>query len=332
MPNQGEYRSVFIVSSPLQAMCALEAAYVYNVVWPVFVILSDRSTNNEGTINILHKYGILDLKILNCSSFYQVVTELKSFIRANDLNQFYDNLFVGDFLNPTQRYFALNFFKRVNKLIYLDDGNSTIEVFKWGNLKPKLRSLSYLIKASFVDVIILFCSKVPTEFFSMFNGDTSKFVCRRNRLSLFKSNPEPISPKGVFILGSNICEIGLLRREQYENALKVILKSVTEKYQSEQVFYCPHRGERIDEIEKLLKKFGMTKYTSSWSLEIGMLHDNICPMATFSFGSTASYSLKLIFPKVDTYFSLVQTRSATFNRSYRLISKHYLDNGLILLN
>lgn len=334
MNSMKNSKSLFIVSSPFQAVCAVEAVYEYRIQNPVFIILlGSQSGQNSNTLKILHSNNFKNIYELFFSSFFDIFFRSNKYISNYRLNlDSYDIVFVGDYLNPVQRFFSTKFLLFKNKIIFLDDGNATIEVFKWGNIPTKIRSLNLFIKTTLSDIVFLLKKKRPIEYFTIFNYQSSKFKIKINNLNYLKSKISVKSKNGVYILGSNIYNKNLLSYYHYEMQFEEIINHVRDNYPAEPIYYCYHRGEPTEFVELLTSKYNIQKYLSDFTIEIDMVQKNIYPEAIYSFGSTASYSLKIIYPNINSYSILLRTNSKSLNKSYKLINEVYSDNGIQIFN
>ena len=67
-------KSLFIVSSPFQAVCAIEAVHEYEIYNPVFIILlGSQSGQNSNTLKILHSNNFKNTYELFYSSFFDIL-------------------------------------------------------------------------------------------------------------------------------------------------------------------------------------------------------------------------------------------------------------------
>jgi len=334
MSNQNK-SALFIISSPFQAICAIEAVYEYKIDSPVFVILQGQQQKvNLTTSKILKKSGFDNRYELVYNSFIRLMKQASKDINNLGLNKDeYSLIFLGNYFSPTQRVFSTNCCKnpKVTKFIYLDDGNSTVEAFLWGLNTIRFQNSNSFFKIGVSQLLFLIKGIYPNEFFSIFSLKSKVYKTTPNSLSFLKNKINKKSPSNIYILGSNLLNMGLVSNVEYLKNLKKIIENIHRNFPDEKIYYCPHRGESKDFLQKIKSEFHLEIFRPDYTIEFDFVLKNIHPVAIYSFGSTASYTLKMLYPTMYSYTIIPETNNKLINKSYREIIKYYQKQNIILL-
>jgi hypothetical protein len=334
MNSKDNTKSLFVISSPFQAICAIEAVHEYEVKNPVFIILLGKNAEvNSNTLKVLDLNNITNVYKIIFNSFFDLVLNANKRISEFELKlNSYETIFIGDYLSTVQRFFSSCFLSKTSKIVFLDDGNSTIEVFKWGNRASVFRSWGIFIKTIISEISFISYKKKSIEYFTIFDYDTNKFNKKLNNLRFLKSKIKTKKKNGVYIIGSNIYNINFLSKSQYIIYFEKIIRHVEINYPDEPIYYCPHRGEPTDTVELLKSKYKIHEHKSEYTIEIDVIKKSLYPVAIYSFGSTATYSLKIIYPNIDSYSIPLETNRKTFNKCIKEINQFYSKNDISILN
>lgn len=328
-------KALFIVSSPFQAICAIEAVYKYKIDSPVFVILQGQQQKvNSTTIKIFAKCDFENKYELVYQSFKKLIKQSPKDI--NELNFKKDDyrlIFIGDFFSPEQRVFSAYCCKnpKETNFIYLDDGSSTVEAYSWGLNTIRFQNFNTFFKIGVSQLLFLIKGITPNDFFTIFSLKSKTYNSIPNSLNNLKTKIGKKSPANIYILGSNLLNVGLVTIEEYLNFLKIIIENFRSNFIDEKVYYCPHRGESSSFIQKIKFEFNLEIFRPEYTIEFDFVLKDIHPVAIYSFGSTASYTLKMLFPNLHSYTIIPKTNNKVINRSYNEIIKIYQKQNIISL-
>lgn len=328
-------KALFIISSPFQAICAIEAVYEYKVDSPIFVILQGQLQKvNSTTSKILDKSGFAKKYELVYQSFIKLIKQTPKDLKKLGLNkEEYSLIFLGNFFSPMQRVFSTYCCKnpKETKFIYLDDGGSTVKAFSGGLNTIRFQNFNAFFKTSISQLLFLMKGITPNEFFSIFSIESKSYSITPNSLSNLKGKIKKNEPSNIYILGSNLLNMGLVSNVEYVKYLKIIIKNIRNNYPDDKIYYCPHRGESRSFLQKIESYFNLEFFKPDYTVEFDFVLNNIHPGAIYSFGSTASYSLKKLYPNTHSYTIIPETSNKVINRTYKEIGKIYQKQNIISL-
>jgi len=329
-------KALFIVSSPFQALCAIEAIYQYKIDFPIFIALYGQARqNNSNASNIIDQFGFTNNKYELCyQSFKSLLINSRSDIKKINIKKHdIKMIFIGDYFSPSQRIFSVFCSNNPKETIYrcVDDGNSTIEALLWGLNVIRFRSINIFLKLCIAEIFTFFNKVKIKEFFSIFALNNKNYKIEVNTLHHLKGLINISSNKNIYILGTNLCEKNLLAENSYHNYLSLIIQSIKDKFPNEKVIFCPHRGESKKSVSDIADQYNLSIYTSEYTIELDFVLKNISPVAIYSFGSTASYSLKILYPDTHSYIIIPETNNKLLNRTHEEISKVYQEQNIMVL-
>jgi hypothetical protein len=197
----------------------------------------------------------------------------------------YDKLILGHFYDNICTFSSKIF--RHNKLIYLDDGVSTLSI-------PESLKENYEIydNLNSFNPYYKFLSK-PTNFtlFTIFSDifENGKYQIdiMQNELSFYSSMLKGKSKSNaVFFIGDPLIEDGLISKAKYDK----IVFSLNSKYD---LIYFPHRRESLNKID-CYKRMGIEVSITKTPFENYLLFTEIIPSKIISFNSTASVTSSIL--------------------------------------
>ena len=319
MKGKGISEALFIISSPFQAICALEAIDYYKITSP-HILLFDTPIIRKMTYPILQDHGeTCFLKVTGGGTLAIIKALLKQLNRNK-----YDIIFIGDYFSYFHYVTALFMSKRHARYIYLDDGNSTLTI-----MPPSSRQRGRSKRERKYLQIWDFFSNVKTikkSFFSIYDlGEEFPFDVEKNTLSSFVGNNVNVQ-SGIYVIGTDSSFLHLKDRT-YSDYLKALDKYIKESYGEENVYYCPHRRDEND-FHQLVDELGWHYRDSEYGVEIDFLRKNIYPLLVVGFGSTALYTLKKIFSKTSIETIYIVFVEDHMNNAYRAIEKEFSQYGI----
>lgn len=325
-------RGIFIVSTPFQVILSFEAINNYKIDDYEFIITSISknkvlqsiiTSKIEKSITFFNKSKI---QIINATSLSEFFKRLFKFNISNSINSFTNNyIFIGNAVSFYQNAFRFkfNFFDNL-KLIYLDDGNSSIGLIRYGDKYIYKGIQSKFYKLIFDLNSFVFNTKINT-IYSIFDIYSNWIKVDNNKLLNLKKHLKFSHKEVNLIIGSPLVELKQLSILEYKN----IIKKVVNDFEESKIIYIPHPRENIDDISKYLFKKNIDIINPTICIEIDMIKLKYKPVKIFSFMSTASYSLKLIYPHCISICYFVNYANSSLKKEYNEIAEFYKTKGII---
>ena len=289
--------SVFVIGSPLQALCLVSA--ILNLGIDDYQVVVINSVRLEQVKSVLDRFGIdYSLRFVGWHRWRMRLYRISSFFHR--YNRF-KRLFIGDFRNETLLYFGLQYISDGSDIVYLDDGNATIPLFdgkrttpplgridiKYATLMTRLRNISFM-----------------KYFYSIYtNLPNEKFVIKFNSLEILNRNTDGEDNRIVYIIGTNTiryCEIMNVTERRIINILETVIQEIRSKYLQTEIRYIPHGKDTSVEVKRLCECYCVDYKKLDVPVELYFV-DQHYPIAIYGFMSSALYNLKQMFPTSDVY-------------------------------
>ena len=319
-PNNSIQEAAFLVASPFQALCAIEAISFFKVQKADFYILPE-GVSSKMTFDFLLKQGYKGELMPSEGNSY-----LLKWIKKG--HKKYDYIFIGDYFFGNVLYTWL-WTNRGAFIIYLDDGNSTLGLLppvqrnRFGAYESFKKRISCRVYSFLKDL-----KRVHRCFFSMFEleGRGFPYPAIKNNFEVLKSGIHDTPMKGVYIIGTNTRDLGIEKNSFIKN-LECIKNYISQHDLQDSIYYCPHRRDE-NNYDKELKKLGMMIFTTQVSVEVDFVQQRLYPLYVFGFGSTAMLTLKLLYPKANIINFIMHTNSRELDAEYRGLEKEYSRYGI----
>lgn len=320
--------SVFVVCSPFQALCALNAIKVFNIREYKFILSITEDIRNQQIFNLLEsnniKYLIYDIS--KGISNYDKLLILKS----RDVR--YCRAFIGDPRNILMYYIALNEISGNGAIVFLDDGNDNIFLLKGS--KPE-QPLAYKMQYKYIEYACAWRSISLNNLYTVY-GDilNRKYNIKINRLELLSEISNYNSgTKDIYIIGTNhsmYCGPLHISEKTVENNLTYLFSHLKNKYGTDhRVVYVTHGRDKADFPVKLCKRFNVEFVRPKVSVELLILGLKLQPFLVCAYTSTALYNIKLFCPDtniVDIQFSFKDDTRP--RKQIKVISDYYSQHGI----
>ncbi len=283
-------KSLFIITSPFQALCVKEAIKHFEIAKYSIVIITTTNDNRiEQTKNTL---SYLDLKyechLAGTSSF----KEIKRIGKLIQHDNKYSNVFVGDCCDIWLVSLALFVIRFNGKLMYIDDGASTISF-----LDGTVNNALYRAKRGFLTFLGLIITFQKPSFFTVFNTkQRGLYIIVHNELTVFKDYSKN-EQKGLYIIGTNIdayCKEYNLSCREYISSFTSIIDDLLKNY-DEECFYIEHGRCKNNEIREVCQVKGINLMRPNVPIEFYFIQNNLEPKVIVGFDSTALFTLKALF-------------------------------------
>ena len=303
-------RTVALVSSPFQTLCALKAIDEFGCGVTEFYTVEDKQNTPKIRL-LLSDYGY-NLSVIQQSS------NIFHWYLDNKKRDRYETLIVGDIFSFPLLILTSIFAKRKSQVIYVDDGNSTLSINV--GLMP-----DYIY--DFKWKLVLFICKlkqISRRLFTMY--PIEKYddmpIVRYSPLTLINNNTQ-IEPKGVFIIGTNTSALNA-DTKKYKTTLRQIYNYY---YEREPVYYCPHRRD-LNVYDDFCSNNGLIVYDTKVSVEYDFIKSKQYPKVIIGFGSTALYTLKKMFPQSEIYNINMERNNYRIAKIYDYIAGLYENEGI----
>ena len=257
--------SLFILSSPLQVICAVEAIHKFKINdYRVILFLAD-DVRNAQVLELCNQCDI-NYEIWKCQ--YNKFTPFQR--RENK----YKRVFIGDPRSIDQLHIAYSLCSDGAAFVMLDDGDDNIFMLKgysfWNDkpLKKKLYVYLYYKVIPFIRGI-----SFGRDLFTIYSNIPNKrFKCIENSFEYFsKSLSHQNPPEGVYFIGTNhnrYCEPGNYPLERVKKELERCLINLKVEYPQDNIYYIPHGRDTEKFPEKLCKEYGICFYKPSKTVEL----------------------------------------------------------------
>ena len=343
--EEGE-KNLYIVSTPMQLLSAIEAQYYFqtknNVLIILFFLIRDGKNINQ-MFNLLEHFPYCKLLTYQNSNNLKIFSLIKYIKEISSVD--YNNVFFG-YSTPIYRRMIANI--NYKKLFFLDDGVGTITthnqihnkkdlhsklsslITEKQNYKKRLRDIYYALNNIKID-----CDLAEMNFFTMFDLPVfqNEQIINNNfshTRELFLKDVEPDNT--IYILGQPLKRAIKMHTFEYIR----YLDKVFECYSDRKIVYIPHRVEPMSEWFQyiLYKHKNLTILYLDMPVELFFLKNSIMPTKVISFMTTALFTIQKIFPQSSTQYIEIDTSLYTqyHQENIQLIYDNYKKNGIEKFN
>jgi hypothetical protein len=317
-------KTLFIIESPFQVLCAFEAIDHFKVQYYDIKILYIEKTTLKNIENILIEKGIPYTKEYAPHLIYDV---MPLFFNRH---KYYDRIFIGYYFNLTSFALASIHASFRSKVYYLDDGTQALKIFHPAFNKRFNTLRSQLLQSLFT---IVFAMKFTQKFsfFTIYDVDSKKYNIVRNELLLLRTCIKS-EIDGIYILGTNPSALEF-KDHSYHELFIQLHKYLKQNHPSHHIYYCPHRRDINNEyINKLCWELGITIFDTKVSVEYDFSLKKINPVLIIGFTSNALFTLKMIFPNTLIKSIKYDLKSNSLNESKQLTEKVFDRNGISIVD
>lgn len=311
--------TVILVSSPFQALNALEAISALNIDNPVFLILgNDVSAKMTGELVKKCGYSFECVSVL--SSAFEIIKNCRKYGK-------HKRIIVGDYYSIPFFLMSMVMIVRGGHIVYVDDGNSTLSLLPPVSRKRLL--FKNIIKQTFYNLLHIYKNSkhISRSYFTFYDveGKGFPFPVIKNNFTIMKRNVN-VSNKDIYIIGTNTYQLQIARSD-YIAQLEMISKYVKTTYPGQHIFYCPHRRD-LNQYDSDCETLGVSIYNTKVSVEVDFATNEISPMVVIGFGSTALLTLRCMFPKACIIDLVFHHNDEALVKEYRSIEREYKRKGI----
>lgn len=309
-------KSIILVTSPFQVLCAREAIQAFNIIeFKIAVITTENDNRKEQISQTLSCLNLsYECFIIKTASFHEV----KRIGHILTSEGKYKNVFIGDCCDVWLVTLAISVTKMFGRLMYLDDGASTIS-FMEGYKKNAI----YLVKRRILTIIGFFITVKKPTFFTIFKVDGCRlYDIIYNDFSSLNKDVSNMEKKGLYVIGTNInayCKEYSLEFLDYLNSFRSVIEE-SKKTQGDVIYYIEHGRCVNNEIRALCESKGIVVVRPNVPIEFYFIKNKMQPLVVWGFDTTALYTLKRMFKSCDCINIQIKNRlnmNHPFQNSYK---------------
>lgn len=344
--------NLYVVESPLQALCALEISLGKNGErHSIIVKLSGetRYQNNQQILKIIQLRNWDEKIIFKIpSSKNKLFTHISKLRQFSEINRRFakkiDSLYIGEF-----RYQFMHMIRSIvnaEKVYLIDDGAATVKVIteyiKRYEYHPDIDSLlpSNLIEKSIFKIIYaryfnINILKKKLEVITAFAKEDSEFGIEELKFQNLKSVynvQKVIDNETVYFYGSKYSEAGIISLA-YELEFLTQIKSFYNN-RNMRVVYFSHRDESEEKLNALANELNFTIRKSDDIAELYLLNSSVLPKEVAGAYTSTLNNIKSLFPLINvTSFKLHEEKiNSELKESIDNVYKYYSDAGINIIS
>lgn len=311
-----EKNTLFIIKSPFQAMCALEAISDFNLEGRYDMILMKDNHNKDMASAFLRDKGIVVEEVDERPKTKQLLSLLSSYKKK------YDTCFVGNYYSYNMYCLALYTLKRGGRIKYLDDGTATLSLFldkpfpRWFLRNEFLRRLKLRLDYIMLDIKRQLYG-ITQSLYTMYDVDSNNWHIEKNQLTSLKSEIGR-DQSGIYIIGTRSSYH--FNREDYIHLLDRSVEYALSLFPGQTVYYCPHRADDYH-FDDFFEGKGINIFHTKVSVEIDFISQQVNPAMIIGYGSTALLTMRKIYPKANITSVEIETKATSVYEGYRRLAK-----------
>lgn len=323
--------NLYICRSPLQLLNCIEACEEFGKDGALNVLFCAwRSTADRKLLqHLLNLYP--NWSEVHFFPLYPTRNQISPLIRIFNKNRKFTNLFVGDTTHLINIF--INKIGKFKSIYIIDDGSATLTLAKRiANTSLHRTNKSNTQRSALKTALQAHMGLSPmfmyqAKFFTFYpiheTIPPEKIV--KNDLKFCKSRTqEKARSREIWFIGSNIRQIALERKEDYND----FLAQVNRQIDLSKVIYIPHRKESDQDLKEISNKFKMEIRRLENILEIELVHASTLPESFISFGSSALDTIDILSKSPITVFRLPeQSIRSQLRSAYRDMYESMLKKG-----
>ena len=289
--------ALFIVTSPLQLLCAVEAYHYYQIEDADLIIkYGGNPTSNNMLKSMLRDYGIWSS--VSTISKKRSLRDLIKTVR-NIPKTTYDVMFNAEYNGWFQNIIIAN--TNYRKRVVYDDGTMTLNDYRV-YFEPQVASKKKHVEKEVLLRLVGIKKYRPETFehielFTMFKLKELPHVSivenSFTQSSQYRNSVESKINEPKAILGQPLVEAGIVSEQYYLGALKRLTRD-------NKAYYFPHRAESEENIAKWSKKTNIEVIRDERPIELSVTSYSVSSIVGFF--STALKTLSLLYPNLKIQF------------------------------
>lgn len=323
-PFEKHTPSVFVVGTPFQALCAVEAIRDLEIEDYQFYVVFCHDIRDSQTIKLVETFNIPYTIV---DKYDDILLYKKRLLIFKRKAEGYIRAFVGNFFSTMLYFWAIRSVSDNATIISLDDGTRTIQALK-GDITCEQNRLN--------DIVVGLAVKwrkinLRKYFYTIYSDiDSRLFLCQPNNLSHVLLSDIDSKKNGVYFIGTNpfaYCEQNGLCEEQYYNLLKLSFRKVCSSYPQENKIYVPHGLDNDIYTKDICKEYGFIYERPDTIVELYLIQKKSYPIASFGLSSTALLNIKKMFSLSLVENICVKTPNG-ISKKFAIIRDYYSKNGI----
>ena len=293
-PFNSEIPSVFVIASPLQALCLVGA--VRNLQINDYRVVVIDSVRYKQVENVLNRFDIrYECRYVGWHRWRMRWYRLTSLIHRQNK---YKRLFLGDFRSITLLYFGLQYVSDGADIVYLDDGTASIPLFLDSRTSLPLGGDTHYVERLTKGRNICFMK----YFYSIYIGFSSKkYIIKYNSLSILNHNTTVSIQSKYYFIGTSTeqyCKTYNIPEDSLVQALYNVFVMIKNNDPQAQIVYIPHGRDNSAKIKATCDKMNVEYKKLDIPVELFFV-DEEKAHAIYGFGSSALYNLKQMYHDVE---------------------------------
>lgn len=324
--------SVFVVGSPFQVLCAVEAIREFEINEYEFIfVYSPTEQRNKQTLAMLNDLKI-NFKSLDVTKFRASRILLNRNLVLKGDGKRYKRAFIGDYYQVLYQSIALSYMENNGSMIYLDDGSSSISIFH--HIKRRKGWKPACVDWLFQTIAKLRHIDCNSLFYTIFSDiKDPQFIKYPNQFShLFTSNAQEETKLAcILFVGTNIsafCAVMGISETQFEHILTCKLKEIRAEYPTQKILYVPHGRDTNQNVAKICSQFEIEYKPLPICIEYYLYKKSIHLLAVYGFTSTALFNLRKMFPKIQIINYVIENKDSLYHIFYQDRAIYYERNGI----
>lgn len=323
--------TVFVVGSPFQVMCAVEAIRDFEITDYIFYAVMGRTPRDSQTRAVLNYFNINYIELDKYNDIYPYKKRL--LILKSNKNRFH-RAFVGGYGSMHHYFMAMRTISNNSVILTLDDGVETITLLKGSSL-PKPANI-----LSFINDIVLWIAKkkrhielrkkLYTIYSDIHNDDYMLFP---NTLGHLYVNTNDCVGNGIYFAGTThesfYTQMGIDGREYFE-LIRKTFRWITKNYPNERKTYIPHGTDSDIRLCEICKEFNFDYIKPKHNIELFMCEQLYPPKVIVAFTSSCLLNLKRMFPYIEC-INVVMVINGKIRNEYEAITEYYEKNDIMTL-
>jgi hypothetical protein len=298
--------NLFLVTSPLQYLCAIEAKQAYCPQEPSILLLV-KQPREPGISQLAHVLNRDDwthvIDVERTQRSFAVPKAIKAAVTASGSKAF-KYFFHGEYNAWRTKLILKNL--NIETEVYFDDGSLTLTEYE-----RHIKTKNVFHRPRFINDLVVRLQglkpigKLPMskqlEIFTMFKDLEANVPVRKNEFKQLKqkyqvSQKEALSNSKALFLGQGSIGCDGTKKDRYLDLIKRFAAAT-----SKPILYAPHRTENAETRAMVEKIPNLTYHDSSFPVEIEIAEKGLNLADVGGVSSTALYSLKLIYPDIQIY-------------------------------
>ena len=297
--------NLFLVTSPFQYLCALEAKNSYNTDSNILLLVEQ--PREPGISHLAHIYNENDwdhvIHINRKQRSFSVPKAIKQAKKINRSKRF-QHFFHGEYNAWRTKLILKNL--EIDTEVYFDDGSLTLSEYerhiktKNSFYRPRLVN-DLVVRLQGLSAIDRLPMSKKLQIFTMFDIKNptvpiihNKFEVLRHKYDLNK--PPVFDDSLALFLGQGSIGCDGTKKEKYLELINRFARKTKKP-----ILYAPHRTEN-PEVRNLVKTIpNLTYHDSSFPIEIEIAEKSLSVTDIGGVSSTALFSLKIIYPNIRIY-------------------------------